>query len=249
MEADCELYGGIDRLAAELETIAADAQHDRFIDLLRRSGLTADQLAAVVDSTAFGPLAASLRCAEAYHHDLEKLVPRVVGQHGLDDAEDVAAVIRYRIDQVAASSPRGCRRRPHLIVGLIPAPLGEMSAEERQSIDERAGLIGARALVLATEAVEAGAPWTCRLGTAPTEPKARETWLLAAATVAAYRDRYKVTSAVPVGGGAGDQAQLADRERARSALQEAVRVAAEDPGVSQRVSGPARAVTVAQTRL
>ena len=35
MEAEYELHGGIDRLAAELETIAADAQRDRFVDLLR----------------------------------------------------------------------------------------------------------------------------------------------------------------------------------------------------------------------
>lgn len=56
IEAEYELHGGIDRLAAELETIAADAQHDRFVDLLSRSGLTAEQHAAVVASTAFGPL-------------------------------------------------------------------------------------------------------------------------------------------------------------------------------------------------
>ena len=35
IEAEYELHGGIDRLAAELETIAADAQHDRFVDLLQ----------------------------------------------------------------------------------------------------------------------------------------------------------------------------------------------------------------------
>ena len=35
IEAEYELHGGIDRLAAELETIAADAQHDRFVELLQ----------------------------------------------------------------------------------------------------------------------------------------------------------------------------------------------------------------------
>ena len=113
IEAEYELHGGIDRLAAELETIAAEAQHDRFVDLLSRSGLTAEQHAAVVESTAFGPLTAALRRAEAYHHDLERLVPRVVGRHGLDDADDIAAVLRYRVEQagldvrrVAAASAR-----------------------------------------------------------------------------------------------------------------------------------------------
>ena len=74
IEAEYELHGGIDRLAAELETIAAEAQHDRFADLLGRSGLTSEQHAAVVESAAFGPLTAALRRAEAYHHDLERLV-------------------------------------------------------------------------------------------------------------------------------------------------------------------------------
>ena len=119
IEAEYELHGGIDRLAAELETIAAEAQHDRFVDLLRRSGLTAEQHAAAVESTAFGPLAAALRRAEAYHHDLEELVPHIVGRHGLDDADDVAAVLRYRVDQTAASAPARLppspapHRRPH----------------------------------------------------------------------------------------------------------------------------------------
>ena len=95
-EAEYERHGGIDRLAAELEKIAGEAQQDRFVDLLRRSGPTADQHAAAVESSAFRP-AAALRRAEAYHHDLEILVPRIVGQHRLDDAEDLAAILKYRL--------------------------------------------------------------------------------------------------------------------------------------------------------
>jgi hypothetical protein len=55
---------------------------------------TDEQHASVAASTAFGPLAAAIRRAEAYHHDLAKLLPRVVSQHGLDDADDIAAVLR-----------------------------------------------------------------------------------------------------------------------------------------------------------
>lgn len=224
MEAEYELYGGIDRLAAELETLAADAQHDRLVDLLCRSGLTAEQHAAVVASTAFGPLTAALRRAEAYHHDLEMLVPRVVGQHGLDDADDIAALLRYRVEKVASTAPRGCRLRPRLIAGLIPEPLGEMSDEDRQAIHERAARIEARAFSLAAEAAT-GATWTRRLGTIPTEPGARGSWLAAAATVAAYRDRYNVTSDLPVGGSVASEAQRADRLRSLAAARDAVRIA------------------------
>lgn len=122
IEAEYELHTGIDRLAAELETIAADAQRDRFVELLRRPGLTPEQHATVVGSTAFGRLAAALRRAEAHHHDLERLVQRIVRRHGLDDADDIGAVLRYRVDKLASSSPNGCRLQPRLVAGLIPEP-------------------------------------------------------------------------------------------------------------------------------
>jgi conjugative relaxase-like TrwC/TraI family protein len=242
MEAEYALHGGIDRLAAELETLAADAQRDRFLELLRRSGLTPEQHEAVVQSSAFGPLTASLRRAEAYHHDLEKLVPRVIGQHALDDADDIAAVLRYRIEQAAASPPRGCRLRPHLIAGLIPEPLGEMPAEDRQAIIERTELIEARAFALATEAVDAGAAWARRLGRPPTDPKARAAWMLSVATVAAYRDRYKIESDLAAGGGAANDAQRADRRRAQWAAREAQRLAGET-GTDRRLAAPAHAIS------
>ena len=52
----------------------------------------------------------------------------------------------------------------------------------------------------------------------PSERDARTRWLDVAATVAAYRDRYKVTSDLPVGGGASNEAQAADRRSARVAV-------------------------------
>jgi conjugative relaxase-like TrwC/TraI family protein len=243
MEAEYAIHGGIDRLAAELETLAADAQRDRFVELLRRSGLTPEQHEVVVQSSAFGPLTASLRRAEAHHHDLEKLVPRIVGRHALDDAEDIAAVLRYRVEQATASTPRGCRLRPRLIAGLIPEPLGEMSAEDRRSIDERADLIETRAYALAAAAVDAGTPWMRRLGAAPTEPVADESWLLAAATVAAYRDRYKIESDLPTGGGASSDAERADRLRALAAVREAARISSIRAPVLRAPAAQVRAVS------
>lgn len=218
IDAEYELHGGIDRLAAELETIAAAAQHDRFVDLLRRSGLTAEQHAAAVESTAFGPLAAALRRAEAYHHDLKELVPHIVERHGLDDADDIAAVLRYRVDQTARSAPGGCHLRPRLIAGLIPEPLGAMSPDDRQAIDERKELIETRARALAEHAVQRHEAWTRRLGPRASAAGDDEAWIAAATTAAAYRDRYKITSDLPIGGGAKNDAQRWERQRAFAAL-------------------------------
>ena len=128
MEAEYDLHGGIDRLAAELETIASEAQRDRFVALLGRSGLTE---AAVRGGHRVDRLRAAHRCA-APSRGLPPR-PRATrpaassAQHGLDDADDIAAVLRYRLEKVAASPPRGCRLRPRLIAGLIPEPLGPMS--------------------------------------------------------------------------------------------------------------------------
>lgn len=241
MAAEYELYGGIDRLAAELETIAANAQHDRFSELLSRSGLTTEQHAAVVESAAFGPLAAALRHAEAYHHDLERLVPRVVGQRGLDDADDIAAVLRYRVEKVASTTPRGCAHRPHLIAGLMPEPLGAMSLENRQAIDERKAMIESRARSLAETAIVSGDAWVRRLGERPTDPQDRVRWVDAITTVAAYRDRHKVSSDLPVGGGVDGDVQRAERQRALGSVREA---AASGAGTRGAASVEASAMVV-----
>lgn len=225
MEAEYEMHGGIDRLAAELETIAAEAQRDRFVELLGSSGLTDEQLGAVVASNAFGPLTVALRRAEAHHHDLESLVPRIVAQHALDDANDVAAVLQYRLENAVSAPPRGSQLRPRLIAGLIPEPLGAMRDENRQSIAERKRLIESRARALAAVAARTGESWVRRLGAPPSTVAGREAWLAAASTVAAYRDRYQITSDLPAGRGQTGDAQGADRVRAMRAAKEASSIA------------------------
>ena len=241
IEAEQETWSSIAQLAAEYETIAAAAQHDRFVDLLRRSGLTQKQFDEAVSSTAFGPLTAALRQAEAYHHDLEQLLPRIVAAHPLDDAEDVAAVLRYRIETSAGTSPGGLRSRPpRLIAGLIPEALGPMDDEHRQALDQRKDLIESRARALAEEAVEANAPWMNRLGAEPTDRAQRSRWLAAVSTVAAYRDRYAVTSAQPLGGPARTDAQRSERLRAGQAARQAQRIAAEGHARDPQRSSPTR---------
>jgi conjugative relaxase-like TrwC/TraI family protein len=244
IEDEYAVFAGIDRLAAELETIAADAQRERFVDLLRRSGLSEAEHQAVTESTAFGPLAAALRRAEANHHDLDQLVPRAVAQHGLADAEDVAAVLTYRIEKVASSVPRDKRgMKPRLIAGLIPEPLGPMSTEDRQGINERKHLIETRAVALAEEAAEKRPAWLRRLGPPPTEPSARESWLSEVGTVAAYRDRYGISSDLPAASRSTNQAQESERQRAVQAVRAAARHAHRGPRVrptlaTNTLSGP-----------
>ncbi|WP_344043593.1 MobF family relaxase [Nocardioides panacihumi] len=236
IQTEFEVHASIAQQAAELESIAATAQHDRFADLFRRSGLTPKQHQELISSPAFGPLTAALRRAEAYHHDLERLTQHVVAQHSLEDAGDIAAVLRYRIDKAASPPPRPARgRKPRLIAGLIPEPLGPMADEDRQAIDQRKRLIEERACALAEQAIETSAPWLRRLDPFGVAGRDRERWIAALATVAAYRDRYEITSNLPLGGGPTTEAQRADRQHALHATREAAAIAA----ASRRVGSAA----------
>ena len=119
-----------------------------------------------------------------------------------------------------------------------------MSAEDRQAIDERKELIESRARMLAETAIAAGEAWTWRLGGRPGYARDHNRSVDAAMTVAAYRDRYKVTSHLPVGAGADSDAQRADRQRALRAVRDAAATGVIDggavpvPSSAQVVSAP-----------
>jgi hypothetical protein len=82
--------------------------------------------------------------------------------------------------------------------------------------------------------------WTRRLTPRSVGTVGRDRWLDAASTVAAYRDRYKVTSDLPVGGAAKNDSQQADRQRALAALRAARSAnAPERPASVQKVDGRA----------
>lgn len=73
-----------------------------------------------------------------------------------------------------------------------------------------------------TEAVASGARWARRLGTPPTDATELEGWRAAIATVAAYRDRYKVTGDLSLGGGASNDAKSQTVIGQRAPLSEAI---------------------------
>ncbi|HEY3529648.1 MAG TPA: MobF family relaxase [Nocardioides sp.] len=213
-----ETWGSIAQLAAEYETIAAAAQRDRWATLLHSCELTGDQVDDVLASDAFGPLAAELRRAEANGHDVDRLLPAAVSRHGLGDAEDVGAVLRHRVHLVTSQRASGRRARSRLIVGLIPEAVGPMVRDMRRALDERRDLIEQRARELADAAHRNREPWTKALGPRPSDPALRSQWDNAAATVAAYRDRYGIQDRRPLGQGPSTDGQRLDYARALAAV-------------------------------
>lgn len=217
IKAEQEAWGGIRQLAAELETLAAAAQRDRWARLLTTCGLTDEQRDDVLASDGYGTFAAELRRAEANGHDVDRILPVAVNRYGLGDADDVAAVLRHRL-RLATSDAGSCRsRRPaRLIAGLIPEPIGPMAPDMRKAIDERKVLIEQRANTIAETAIRRRESWIQQIGDPPAVDRAH--WLQSVVTVAAYRDRYGVTGGDPLGGQPVDDNQRLDRARAEAVL-------------------------------
>ncbi|ROR95923.1 hypothetical protein EDD28_0491 [Salana multivorans] len=217
--AEQDTWGSIAQLAAEYETIAAAAQHDRWVALVRACGLSDDAIA----SDAFGALAVELRRAEANHHDIETLLPRLVRARWFVDADDIATVLHHRV-ATATARPAGsgrARKAPRLIVGLIPEAAGTMTADMRRALTERRGLIEARADAILDQAFNDSESWTTALGTPPKDERAAATWRHHARTVAAYRDHYNITATTALGAPAESTAQKIDAAHARTALDRA----------------------------
>jgi conjugative relaxase-like TrwC/TraI family protein len=241
--AEQDAWANIGQLAAEYETIAAAAQLDRWASLVHASGLTDEEAEAAISSPAFGALTAELRRAEANHHDVDVLLPRLVRARGFTDADDIAAVLHYRVAK-ATERPAGSgrtRKTPRLIAGLIPEATGAMSAELRQALTERRDLIEARATALTDTAITEGQNWTTALGAQPTQARHATAWRQAARTVAAYRDRYDITDTSPLGAPAESDAQKIDATRARAALDRARSLAAAEGQAQEPVRHPGSA--------
>lgn len=223
LTAEQDAWGSIAQLAAEYETLAAAAQHDRWELLIRASGLTDDEADDALASPAFGALTAELRRAEANQHDIEALLPRLVRARPFGDADDIAAVLHYRIARATArpASSGRTRKTPRLIAGLIPEARGAMSGEMRQALTERQELIEARASALLDTALGDGKSWAAGLGGPPKDARAAAAWRRHLLTITAYRDRYGITDPAPLGAPAESVAQKIDAARARAALDRA----------------------------
>ncbi len=225
--AEQDAWGSVAQLAAEYETIAATAQHGRWVSLVSHSGLTDQQAEAVIDSDAFGPLAGELRRAEAYGFDLQRLIRGVVASRGFDGAHDIAAVLGARVATVVVQhGSNGARagQKGHLVAGLIPKAVGFMDAEMHRALVEREHLIEARATAILDAAIQSKEAWATALGASP-RGSARAAWRSRACTLAAYRDRYGIISATPLGPTPQSTAQALDAARARTALNEARSIA------------------------
>ena len=129
------------------------------------------------------------------------------------------------------------RPRQDLVAGLVPRASGIDDPDLARSVGEREDAITKRALDLAEHAVRSGAPWAKPFGAPPPSPAVAQAWWDRVALVAAYRDRWRITTPSTLGelNGIGSLSQAAHRARAHRAGQEAARLA----GLAPQTEAPA----------
>ncbi|WP_313556154.1 MobF family relaxase [Miniimonas arenae] len=238
--AEQDTWAGIAQLAAEYETIAAHATQHRYLDLFARAGLTDTQVDELVAADSFGPLLAELRRLAASRHDLPTLLADVVAARPLQDAEDLGAVLCWRLQHLSvATGGARVRTAERMIAGLIPEAVAPIDPETRQALDERRDLIEQRATTLARAALDEQAPWLRAVGAPPADPRRAAAWLRQVRVVAAYRDRYHLTDDTPLGPTAESLTQRVDQARAEAAIDAARRIATEPVSASPPRHAPA----------
>jgi len=227
-------------LAAEYQTVAKQAQAERWDTLIQRSGLTPAQVADLRESDAYDPLLAAFRSAEARGLDIETAFPKLVQGRTLIDTEDIASVLHGRTERWIAASGGRRHAASDLIAGIIPAALGISDPDMQQALTERQAAMEHRARTLAERALEEREPWAVKLGQRPTNPLHHEAWLREVATVAAYRDRWNATgrAVLPGGENAGSIERLGHYKRAKAAAERALALSRNAGNVSPPAHTP-----------
>jgi conjugative relaxase-like TrwC/TraI family protein len=237
--------GDLATLVAEYQTIARVADEQRWDAALEGCGLDAGTASTIRADPAYGPLLATLREVAARGLDAEAALAKLVAERSLDDATSPAALLRHRLERAAAALPGSVAERRGYVAGLVPRASGIEDPDLARALTEREHAMQARALALASAALERADPWVRSAGTVPAHPGRRTAWLDALGVVAAYRERWGITrERSPLGaeGVASSLEALGHRRRAEAALLEASRLGARSTDVEQAGEIPVMAI-------
>lgn len=213
IEQEQEDASSLWQLAAEYETIAVEAQAHRWLAVLGDAGLTDTQLDELADADSFGVLSAELRRLEATGHRVDQLLATVTRAGRLERVQDLGSLLRYRITRLAEQYQPTPPPRPGLIAGLIPRAQGTLRPDDRTALTEREELMEQRAHAVLDRARQRHEPWLEQLP--DPEGPAQEQALV---VIAAYRDRWRITTRSPLGPTPADDAQRIDHQRAQAHL-------------------------------
>jgi hypothetical protein len=216
-----------EQLVSEHQSLVAAATAARFEAVLRQGGgLPDDSLARARRSTECAGLLGAMRDAEDRGLDARAALCQLPGVP-MSEGQDPASVLRARLQHWELATGGRWAPRQGLVAGLVPRAGGVDDEDLARAIHEREQAMERRARDLAEQAVRAGAPWSMPFGSPPANGVVAEVWWDRLVVIAAYRDRWRVTSTSILGdeAGIGSLREAAHRARARRAGQEAARLA------------------------
>ncbi|MCK3769777.1 relaxase domain-containing protein [Microbacterium aerolatum] len=221
LAAEQEQWTSIAHLADQYETIAQAGQAEHVADLLQQLGLAPELIDQITDGDTYGSLVTVLRRADAAGHQPQRLLDRALRAGPLAKADDPGSLLRHRVQQLVTRTTPGRTRtgtRRRYIAGFIPEATGPMPADMTKALAELRELIEHRADALAQTAIDDRAAWLAELGPRPHGVEARERWSTAVRMVAAFRDRYTITTSSALGPVTDDTQHRLDRERLRAVI-------------------------------
>jgi hypothetical protein len=191
MRQELDNAARLDRLIPIHEHLCQLDAKKRFQPAISASGLDPADQAALQASPAYGPLIAELRRAENAGLDITDLLHCAVNQSALTTANDLAAVIHYRVHRLTDRALRKTGHHLAQIAGLItsatqlsdPTLIGPLRELESQIID--------RANWLADEVLTDPPGWYRELRHTAGEPPDQELAELVR-EIAAHRERYQI---------------------------------------------------------
>jgi hypothetical protein len=237
MAAEWARAAGFDQLVKEHQSLVATAMTKRWESALDGAGLPAGVLAQARQSPEWAGLLSALRDAEDRGLDVNSALSELAKLE-VRTVEDPAAVLRTRLRRWEKLTGGQWQPRRDLVAGLVPRASGIDDPDLARAVGEREQTISKRAMDLAEHAVRGGAAWAKPFGPPPPSPAVAQAWWDRVAVVAAYRDRWRITTPSILGelNGIGSLSQAAHRARAQRAGQEAARLA----GLASPTAAPAQ---------
>ncbi|MGO9658033.1 MAG: AAA family ATPase [Acidimicrobiales bacterium] len=216
-----------EQLVREHQSLVAADSAPRWEAVLERSGLPADVLAQLRRSGEWDDLLGTMRTAAEVGADVEAVLARLVTAPRTGGEQDEAARLRRGLQRSAQAIGRGPRKQVDMVAGLVPRAGQLDDRDMARAVAEREDAIVRRARDLAEAAVRTGANWAKPFGVPPSRPVVAEAWRDRLSVIAAYRDRWSITTGSTLGDMAdiGSFAQAAHRNRARQAVEEASQLA------------------------
>ncbi len=190
-----EALGSIAQLAAEAETIASYAHDVATTELVYAVLGDRPETQTLIDGPDFAELVKATRAVRAWGLDVQPALLQVVAQRAPETAGDLADQLRGWTNAVTIDRIQPRRR---MVAGVLPdAAPGLTDPEMLTALNSRYLLIEKRADAVLDRAISESSPWVTALPAPPTPSSDR--WRSAARTIAAYRDRWSVSDASPLG--------------------------------------------------